>query len=131
MNADNWNLVIGAAVVAAIVYLCWKGYRRSDEAWTYSLEATQRSAKAVEIAEIKETVSYSVGAVLCMLILIVHNIWIFITYNTASTVMQQIAAACLWTGGNILWGLGVAQGRTKRYTVYQVETSPPPAEPRM
>lgn len=81
-----------------------------------------------EIARIDEKATMSGGGVVCMVLLILHQIGIVFAFAAANGAIQQATVGTLWIGGNVLWGIGIIVGRARTYRVTREES--PPAAPR-
>lgn len=86
-------------------------------------------APAVEIARITEHVVFSGGGMFAVLMLILFNIGLTITYVAATNILQQNVAMLSWIGWNILWGIGAIIGRRRTYVVHR-NVHPERQEPR-
>lgn len=82
----------------------------------------------VQIAVITEEVEVTGWGSFCAVLLVLHNIAIFLWLLSAKSAFQETVVAVAWTGGNVLWGLGVALGRRRKMRVYRIQE---PIEPAM
>ena len=73
----------------------------------------------VEIARITEHVVFSGGGAFAVVMLILFNIVLTITYFEVTNVLQQDVALLSWIGWNILWGIGAIIGRRRTYIVHR------------
>jgi hypothetical protein len=110
------GIILLAVVIAIIVHV--KSRKDTQLAWT---EPTR-----TEMARIEERVALSGGGVVCLILLILHQIGIVLAFATTSDGIQLAAVGTLWIGGNTLWGIGIIVGRTRTYRVTQEESSRPP-----
>lgn len=95
---------------------------------TIAVELRKRSRRAEEfghwrehneLATIRETIVLTSGGGLALVLMVLHNILIVVTFFTARTVLQETVMLLGWIGGNLLLGLGVALGRRRTYTAYR------------
>ena len=88
----------------------------------------------VQIAHITEHIMFSGGGAFAVLMLVLFNIALGITFIAVPNVLQQIVAVLSWIGWNILWGIGAIIGRRRTYMVYRdaqpTERQEPRFEPR-
>lgn len=100
--------------------------------WSFGLlrRRADRPIRA-ELAQIIETISATPAGGFCMLMLLLHQVGCFAAFGTSTNVIQEATIACLWIGGNVLWGLGVALGRRRTYVVYRDVPRDLPDEPHV
>jgi hypothetical protein len=110
------GVILLAVIIAIIVQV--KSRKNMQMAWTQPTRT--------ETANIEEIVAFSGGGVVCLILLILHQIGIMLAFATTSEGIQQAAVGTLWIGGNTLWGIGIIVGRTRTYRVTQQESLGPP-----
>ena len=91
-----------AVIIAIIVQV--KSRKDMQLAWTRPMRT--------EMAHIEEIVALSGGGVVCLILLILHQLGIVLAFATTTEAIQQAAVGTLWIGGNTLWGIGIIVGRT-------------------
>jgi nucleoside permease NupC len=100
-------LVLAVLIAAALYY---QRRRRRDE----TDELISR-----ELAVITERIDTTAGGAISGLLLTLSVIAALFEYGAATTVFQQITAGVTLIGGMALFGLGVAMGRRRTYTIYR------------
>jgi hypothetical protein len=110
-------MAIGAAGVALVVLVIVAGI------WI-----ARRNRPAVfepdQIALISERVTFSLGGVCAVVLLLVWNVAAAYLWISQAIVISETLLAMFWVGGNVLWGIGILVGRRRAYVVYKM----PPAE---
>lgn len=104
-------------LLAALIGLAiWKERRR---------RVRQRALEARELAVIIEEVATTGGGNISFAMLVLTVLGSIAVFGGAKTVFQEIAAGVLLIAGAILFGLGVALGRTRTYRIYRSEHRDP------
>lgn len=78
-----------------------------------------------ELAIITENIRMTAWGLLCVIMLIVMIVGSLVAYAHATTVFQQIEAGVSLIAGVLLFGLGVALGRRRSYTIYRSQQREP------
>src|SRR6266568_897525 len=87
-------LIYSLILFSAIALMTW-----------LALRARQATASAAtdRIAIIKERIEFTRGGLFAVLLLVLHNVGLFVWFSTAKSAFQETALAVIWTGGNVLW----------------------------
>ena len=109
-------VVVAILVWAAIRALAW-AFRFGDSPSLKRFSTTP--APPVEIARITEHVVFSGGGAFAVVMLILFNVVLTVSYFAVTNVLQQNVALLSWIGWNILWGIGAIIGRRRTYIVHR------------
>ena len=115
MLVQNGPYVVGGGLVLACVVIVAIAMTRAADARRRAIE----DLAARELAIITEDIRATGGGALSFLLLLVAIFVSVVSYNTATTVFQQIEAGVGFIGSAIIFGLGIALGRRRTYTVYR------------
>lgn len=75
--------------------------------------------ESTEIARIVEEVRTTLGGGVCTLMLILNAVCTIPPFIFDSSAVRQAAWAAAFTGGSVLWGIGVIVGRRRTYVVHR------------
>lgn len=69
------------------------------------------------VTVITEEWRFSSGGVAAIAFLVLHNALTVVGFVGAAGAFLSINVAAFWTGGNVLCGIGIICGRTRRYVI--------------
>lgn len=117
----RWTLVVGPVVfVLVMLAVAWgnsRARRAARRAPPQPVQPARKPPVRVELARISEQIETTTGGGFGIVMLVLHQFFIFIWFASAKTAFQEISIATLWVGGNVLWGLVAALGRRRTYVV--------------
>jgi len=120
MSLQEW---IAVAVVAAILAVLFALLVRVRWQSRVKRIAHLEDLAASHIADIEEDVRLSLGGTICLLLLILHNFAVLSWFTLPKSAFQEASVAAIWTGGNVLWGIGILIGRRRTYHVRRVQAA--------
>jgi hypothetical protein len=106
-------------VFAVIIILRWLNERNRE----------RDKLKPAPTASIEEKVTATAFGQFCMFLLGVTAFVTTLMFIGAKTVFNEMEAGIFLIAGTLLFGLGIAIGRTRSYAVYQPEGAKPENEP--
>lgn len=82
-----------------------------------------------EIARLEERVSLSTGGGIASVLLMLHNVVMFVAFFiSAKSAIQEASLGTMWIAGNVLWAACMMLGRRSTYVVTrEVQPPDPPA----
>jgi chromate transport protein ChrA len=114
------GIAIALLVLSLVALAIWRLARDAARARREHDDLVAR-----ELAVIEEKISATPAGVLCVVMIFVVLIWTLQVEGRATTVFQQIEAGVALIAGLILFGLGAALGRRRRYVIYRSEHRKP------